>query len=179
MTLTQNILLNIACSIVASFIFLFLVLLFFKPKVRLSPFVCKGRFMEGDNIDYFFIKIINVSFFSAYDVSVELLEVDSYPTINGQMNNRFIPLTLVLNHISNIPGYRPSWIRKNAPYAIRVRTVEDINKILSSDYKSVMVKVTLRHGLTGLVKVLTKEYTDCGQIKNGKFDYGLKFGSVN
>ena len=101
MTLPQNILLNIACSIVASFIFLFLVLLFFKPKVRLSPFVCKGRFMEGDNTDYFFIKIINVSFFSAYDVSVELLEVDSYPTINGQMNNRFIPLTLVLNHISN------------------------------------------------------------------------------
>lgn len=179
MTLTQTVLLSVLCSIVASFIFLFLVLILFKPKIRLSPFVCKGKYMEGDETQYYFIKMINVSLFSAYDVTVELLEVDRYPTQNGQMNDRLRPLTLVLSHISHIPGYRPSWIRKNAPYAIRVRTSEDLNRILSNDYKSVMVKVSLRHGLTGLVKVHTKEYTECSQIKNGKFEYGLKFGSLN
>lgn len=135
--------------------------------------------MDDDNIDYYFIKLINVSLFSAYDISIELLEVDRYPTQNGQMNNRFRPLTLVLNHVSHIPGYRPSWLRKNAPYAIRVRTKENLDSILTNDYKSIMVKISLRHGLTGLVKVHSKEYTDSVQIKNGKFDYGLKFGSVN
>lgn len=164
---------------ISAFIFLFIVLLFFKPKLRISPFVCKGKFVEGDDTEYYFIKIINVSLFSAYNVSIELLEVDSYPTINGQMHNRYRPLTLVLNRISNIPGYRPSWLRKNAPYAIRVRTTEDLNGILSNDYKSVMVKVSLSHGLTGLVKVSSKEYTEAGQIKTGKFNYGRKFGSLN
>ena len=175
----EQIFYSILCSIVASFIFLFLVLLFFKPKVRISPFVCKGKFMEDDSIEYYFIKLVNVSLFSAYDISIELLEVDRYPTSNGQMNNRFRPLTLVLNHVSHIPGYRPSWIRKNAPYAIRVRTTEDLANILANDHKSVMVKISLRHGLTGLVKVHSKEYTDCDQVKNGKFNYGLKFGSLN
>lgn len=175
----EDILYSILCSIIASFIFLFLVLILFKPKIRISPFVCKGKFMEGDNTDYYFIKLINISLFSAYDISIELLEVDRYPTPNGQMNNRFRPLTLVLSHVSHIPGYRPSWLRKNAPYAVRVRTTEKLDAILSNDYKSVMVKVSLRHGLTGLVKVHSKEYTDSIQIKNGKFDYGLKFGSKN
>jgi hypothetical protein len=175
----EQILYSILCSVAASFLFLFLVLLFFKPKIRISPFVCKGKFIEGDCIDYFFIKLVNVSLFSAYDIIIELLEVDRYPTSNGQMNQRFRPLTLVLNHISHIPGYRPSWIRKNAPYAIRVRTTEDLTNILINDYKSVMVKISLRHGLTGLVKVHSKEYIDTDQIKSGKFNYGLKFGSLN
>jgi hypothetical protein len=170
---------SVLCSVIASFIFLFLVLIFFKPKIRISPFVCKGKYMEGDETEYYFIKLINISLFSAYDVVIELLEVDRYPTPNGQMNNRFRPLTLVLSHVSHIPAYRPSWLRKNAPYAVRIRTTEELNKILTNDYKSVMVKISLRHGLTGLVKVHSKEYTDSTQIKNGKFDYGLKFGSIN
>ena len=173
----EQIFYSILCSIIASFIFLFLVLFFFKPKVRISPYICKGKFVDDDSTDYYFIKLVNVSLFSAYDISIELLEVDRYPTSNGQMNNRFRPLRLVLNHVSHIPGYRPSWMRKNAPYAIRVRSAEDLSDILRNDYKSVMVKVSLRHGLTGLVKVHSKEYTDSDQIKNGKFGYGLKFGS--
>jgi hypothetical protein len=176
---TEEIFYSILCSIVASFIFIFLVLILFKPKIRISPFICKGKYMDGDDTDYYFIKLINISLFSAYDVSFELLEVDRYPTPNGQMNNRFRPLSLVLNHVSHIPGYRPSSLRKNAPYAVRIRTSEDINKILANDYKSVMVKVSLKHGLTGLVKVHSKEYTDSIQIKTGKFEYGLKFGSIN
>lgn len=172
-----QILYSILCSIVASFIFLFVVLFIFKPKIRISPFVCKSNYLDDE--DYYFIKLINISIFSAYDITFELLEVDRYPTPNGQMNDRFRTLTLVLNQISHIPGYRPSWLRKNAPYAIRVRTKEDLTDILKNDYKSVMIKISLRHGLTGLVKVHSKEYTDTEQIKNGKFGYGLKFASMN
>lgn len=169
---------NIMCSVGASFIFLFLVLLLFKPKIRISPFVCKGKFIEDDPTNYYFIKLINISIFSAYDVKMELLQVDRYPTGNGQMNCRFTNLSLVLDNISHFSGYRPSWWRRDAPYAIRVRTKANLEAILTNDYKSVMIKVSLRHGLTGLVKVYSKEYTDINQIKNVKFGYGLKFGDL-
>lgn len=165
---------NVLCSIIASFIFLFIVLFFFKPKIRLSPFICKSQYNDG--IDYFyFFKMVNVSLFSAYDVSIELLEVDRYPISNGQMNNRFRQLTLVSNRVSSIPGYLPSWIRKNAPYALTFRSTEDLEKLLGNDYKSIMIQVTLRHGLTGLVKVHAKEYSNKSDIRIGKFNYGLKF----
>lgn len=175
----QEIAVNILCSLTASFIFLFIVLILFKPKLKISPFICKGKFFDEETQDYFFIKLVNISLFSAYDINVELLQVDRYPTTNGQMNSRYISLPLVSSNISHIPGYRPSWWRKNAPYAIRVRTAHDLNSILTNDYKSVMIKVSLRHGLTGLVKVHSKEYTENDQVKNGKFEYGLKFGSLN
>ena len=175
---TETILYNMLCSIAGSFIFLFLILLFFKPKVLVSPFICKGKFMNEEPL-FYFIKIINISLFSAYDVKVELLKVDWSPAGKNQMNNRFTSLSLVSDKISHIPGYRPSWIRKNAPYAIRIRTTENLSELLADDYKSVMVKISLRHGLTGLVKICSKEYVDISQVKPGKFKYGLKFGPLN
>lgn len=176
--ISKEFFLDILSSVIASFVFLFLVLLVFKPKIRISPFICKGKFASDDPLDYFFIKIINISFFSAYDAKFELLLVDKYPTTNGQMNCRLTDLSLVSDSISNIKGYRPSWIRKNAPYALRIRTKDDLSAILTNDYKSVMIKVSLRHGLTGLAKVHTRDYTDINQIKNGKFEYGLNFGDL-
>jgi hypothetical protein len=175
---TNQIIVNILCSIVGSFIFLFLVLILFKPKILISPFVTKGKFSKSDPNEYYFIKIINISLFSAYDVKVELLQIDYYPAGTNQMNTRHISLTLVEGSIRKIPGYRPSWLRKNAPYAVKVRTTENLEQILSQDSQAVAVKVSLRHGLTGLVKVGSKEYYDVSQVKVGKFAYGLKFGPL-
>lgn len=168
---------SIFCSIVASFIFLFVVLFLFKPKIKLCPFICKSNYKNSEE-EFYFFKLINYSLFSAYDIYIELLEVDRYPISNGQMNSRFTHLSLVLDRVSNIPGYRPSWITKNAPYAVVVRSNADISNVLKNDYQSVMIKITLRHGLTGLVKVHTKEFTEASQIKKGKFNYGLNFGPV-
>lgn len=166
---------SLLTSVLASFIFLFIVLILYKPKLRVSPHICKGKFQSSDPNDYYFIKIVNTSIFSAYDINMELFEIDKYPTTNGQMNVRHKPLSLVLSKVSNIDGYKPGWITKNASYAVRVRTSENLNAILMDDYKSVIIKISLRHGLTGLVKVITQEYTDCSQIKKGKFEYGRKF----
>jgi hypothetical protein len=169
---------SIGCNILASFIFIFLVLLLFKPKLSIAPFVCKYKYFDTDAEEQYFFKMVNWSVFSAYDVTIELLEVDQYKSPNGKMNDRFRELTLVMNKISHIPGYRPSWIRPNAPYAIRFRTKENLAKILKNDYKSVRVKVSLRHGLTGLVKVYNKDFADLIQVKTAKFSYGLKFGPI-
>lgn len=175
MSVTETILLGAVGSLIASFIFLFLVLILFKPKIKISPFMCRYKHDEIDKQEFYFIKIVNLSFFGAYDINAELLELDRYPALNGMMNTRYKSLTLVSNKVSHIPGYLPSKLRRDAPYAVRLRTKEDIASILNSEYKSVVIKISLRHGLTGLVKVHSKEYVNPEDIRDRKFNYGLKF----
>ena len=176
MTLTQTTLLSIGCSILASFIFLFIVLAFFKPKIKIADIICKNSNQFTDDInEYYFFKIINMSLFSAYDVRVELNVLEKYQTPpSGMMNKRTISLTLVLSNVSHLPYFRPKWLRKDADHCIRFRTLDNLSEIISNPYKSVQLQVTLRHGLTGLVKVFYQDYADVSLIKEGKFTYGTK-----
>lgn len=176
---TDQFWLSVLTSFVASFIFLFVVLILFKPKLIISKHICRGKLANADPAVYYFIKIINWSLFGAYDVKVELLQNEKYTSERGQMNSRNTSLSLVVSEISHIPGYLPSWVRKNAPYAIRVRSTDNLESILDDDHKSVLIKISAKHGLTGLVKVKTREYTDSSQLKIGRFKYGLNFGVLN
>jgi len=171
--------LNVSTSFTASFIFLFVLLILFKPKILISPNICKGKLNDSDPNEYYFIKIINYSLFNAFDVKAELIQNETYTSEKKQLNTRNTSLSLVVGQVSHIPGYRPSWLRKNAPYAIRVRTIDALEPILNDDHKSVIIKVSLRHGLTGLAKVKTREYSDISHLKKGRFKYGLTFGVLN
>ena len=178
MTLTQSILLNIGCSFLASLAFLFTVLICFKPKLKLSDFICKNN-NQFKNVytTYYFFKIVNKSLFSAYDINVELNIIEKYPTSpSGMMNKRTIPLSLELDFVSHLPPFRPKWWRKDAEHCIRFRTKDNLDEIIADEHKSVQLQVTLRHGLTGLVKVFYQDYADLSLIKEGKFTYGTKFG---
>jgi len=177
---TIDVLVNIGCSLTASLVFLFIVLILFRPYIKISPFVCKSASQfEGEKTVYF-IKIVNHSWFTAYDIKVELQVLEKYAIPpKGMMNIRLTPLTLVSDYLSDLAGYRPQFLRKEADHCIRFRTEETLDKIVVDDFKSVEVKVTLRHGLTGLVKVYSQEYSDASQIKNGKFTYGTSFGVLN
>ena len=147
--------------------------------LELHHFLCKNQSeFQGEGMMYF-IKIVNISVFIAYDIQVELSVLERRPTPPSGMNNiRMLPLTLVYSSHSNLPGYRPRWWRKEASHCLRFRTKEDLDTIINDDFKSIQVQVTLRHGLTGLVKVFTKEYSDINQINAGKFSYGTKFGVI-
>lgn len=171
-------LISVSSSIIGSFVFLFVVLWLFKPKLKIGSNICKNKYSSTDPKDYYHFKFINKSIFSAYDIRIELLEVDNIPVPNG-INNRYNTLTVVLNQIPHIPGYRPSWIRRNAPYALIFRTGEDLEKILSDEHKAIKVQISLRHGLTGLVKVHSKLFTEINQIKMGSFTYGKKLTCRN
>jgi hypothetical protein len=133
MSVTDTIILNIVCSLFASFVFLFVVLFFFKPRIKIADIICKNnnQFKEDHNLYYFF-KIVNQSIFSAYDVKAELNVIEKYPTPpSGIMNKRTIPLTLVLSYVSHLPAYRPLWWRKDAEHCIRFKTTDDIDAIIS------------------------------------------------
>jgi len=167
---------NILCSIIASLIFLFIVLIWFKPKIRISPFICKAKSKFDDTQFSYFIKMVNVSIFSAYDLKFELNLLQRYsvpPT--GSMNVRTTPLKVVQSHLSHINPYRPYWWRKEASHAFRFRSIEDLTSIITDEFKSVEIQITVKHGLTGLTKVYKQEYSDVSQIKIGNFTYGTKF----
>ncbi|HVY73311.1 MAG TPA: hypothetical protein VG890_00685 [Puia sp.] len=167
-------------ALVASLLFLFILLFLFKPRIKICPFICKTTSQfEGESTVYFF-KIVNSSIFSGNDVKVELNVLERYPTPpTGMMNTRTIPLRLVSDHLCNIEPSRPKWIRKEANHCVRFRTKENLEEIVNNDFKSVEFKVYLRHGLTGLVKVFTQEYADNSLIKNAKHAYGPKFEVIN
>ncbi|MHC2993020.1 hypothetical protein OB13_16070 [Pontibacter sp. HJ8] len=175
-----SLVLNIACSVTASLLFLFILLFIFRPHIKVSPFVCRSPSKFEDDKTVYFIKVVNHSFFPAYDIKVNLQILEKYPVPPaGMMNTRMRPLELVSYTHSHLVGYRPSWWRKQANHCIRFRTFEDLDSIVKDDMKSVEVQVTLKHGLSGLVKVFSEEYSDKSQIKGGTFSYGTKFGVLN
>jgi len=166
-------------AITASFLFLFVVLVFFKPKIKICPFICRSESpYEGEKMVYYF-KIVNTSLFSANDVKAELCVIERYPVPpTGMMNKRSTNIKLIADYVPIIAPFRPKWYRKAADHCLKFRSLEDIESIVKDEFKSVEFSVYLRHGLTGLVTIYSQEYSDKSEIENGKHTYGTKFGVI-
>ena len=163
-------------SMIASFIFIFLILWFFRPRIKISPFVCKDYLPGETDVKYYFIKVVNRSWFSAYQVSASLNNRRSYPTPpTGMSNNRITPLTLVRDELKHLFPFRPNFYRKEAKHAFRFRTTVDLSSIVDDPNNSILFEIKATHGLTGITKVFVEEYSHSSQIKNGQFTYGTKF----
>lgn len=173
-------LLNISANLFSSLLFLFVVLFFLKPKIEIAPFICQYQSSYINEGIVCAIKFVNRSLFSAYDVHIEISQLQriSVPP-SGSMNTRYTPIQLKMSHISHIHAFRPKWWRREAKHAIIVRTGEDLNRILQDDHNSIQVQITLRHGLTGLSKVYKQEYNVTNQIIQGKYSYGTKFSLMH
>lgn len=166
---------NIICGVVASFIFIFSILIFLRPRIKLSPIIAKSiDHFENDLVCYTF-KMVNLSWFSAYGVEIELNELISIPNDGGQ-NIRYTKLPVKTSNISHLPPFRPKWLNPAyGRYALQIRVYTDIGAIVSIPLKSVQIEVTLRHGLTGLTKVFNQDYSVIGKIKEGQFVFGNCF----
>ena len=174
---SHPILVNICCSLTASLVFLFIVLLFFKPKIEISPFITKGPGPRANERIAFTIKIVNRSWFTAYDVRVEMHTMKKIPTPpQNTMNTIATPIKLVYDYLSTLDAYRPRWFQNDDKHCVRFRTLEDLSAILLDDMASIEVRVILRHGLTGLSNVHRQEYSDPSQLELGRFTSGSKFG---
>lgn len=168
-------LLSIISSVIASTFFIFLILHFLRPKIKISPYIAvNSMFSEGGNPVYFF-KIINLSLFTAYDLSMELWAQELYPVKNG-MNSRFIELPLRRKTLSYVPEYKLLWkSKKYGDFAILASTNHNIRETLANPHHSIRLQVTLRHGLTGLSKVFYLDYANESVIKQGIFTFGNSF----
>jgi hypothetical protein len=164
-------------GIISGLVFLFIILFFFKPTIRICKFLCKVQ--PNGQSHYYSFKFVNISFFSAHDIKVELHMVRKIPMGGGTFNNTYKQLTLVNSDISHIPSRTSFWNKQlHNPHCVIVRSVEDLNNILSDDLNAINLKVSLKHGLTGLAKVFEQEYANEEDIKVGKFKPGTKFGVI-
>jgi hypothetical protein len=99
----------------------------------------------------------NSSFFPAHDVKIELHKIRKIPMGNGRYNNEREKLKLVNGQVSHLPGRTFFWNRKDTdPHCLTVRSMENIGEILSDQYNGISLQVSLKHGLTGLSKVLIR-----------------------
>jgi len=164
-------------GIIGAFIFLFIVLIFMKPKVKIADFLC--RINPNGGASFYMFKFVNISFFDAHEIKVELYKIRRIPMGGGDFNNEYKQLTLVNGNISQIPGRLFFWQSNKAnPHCVTVRSTEDINTILSDDANGISLRVSLKHGLTGLSNVFEQEYGDVQSIKTAKFKPGTKFGTI-
>jgi hypothetical protein len=160
-------------GIAGAFIFLLLILIFLRPSIRIAGFLCQYN-INGQQ--FFIFKFVNCSFFSAHEIKVELFKIRRIPMGAGAHNNEFEKLSIVNGSISHIPK-RPFFWQKNLanPHCITVRSIEDISAILLDEMQAIIIKIHLKHGLTGLSRVFEQEFASPADVKMGKFRPGTKF----
>jgi len=173
----QDFLLSIASSLIASIIFLFLILFGLRPKIKISNIIVLD--IDENNEECYRIKFYNTSIFSAYDVNVDLIELEERPAEPFGKHVYYKKIDLTRSNFSVIQHWLPSMMCKNyAHHCTQVKTYSKVRDTLKDNHRSLQLKITLRHGLTGLSKNFIKNYhTDASLIK-GAFEFGNSFKVV-
>lgn len=162
---------NITCSFVASFIFIFSLLWFLRPKFEIVPYIAKNDspFDDTNKICYSF-KIINKSLFGAYDI---IASANYYKVVqgeNGIINKVFSKIELKTNKVNFVPGFR--FKKEYGNNCVQFFTYEDLQKAMNNNSTHIQYQITAKHSLTGLSNIFTYEFTNRGTIIEGKFKEG-------
>lgn len=167
-----DIIFNILCSLTASFIFIFLLLFSLKPKVKIVKSIAEKQLFLGDESQvYFMFKIINKSWFSAYEIKAEL---SSYRIIQGEndiIDKHYTHLELRNANVSYIPG-RTFFGKENGENCVVFVTKENIRKLLKEPNINIQFLITAKHGLSGLNHVVKYYFTLEKSVELGKFVSG-------
>lgn len=161
---------SVLCSIIASFIFILLLLRCFRPKIKVVCLISQGdsRFDNEKKVVYGF-KIINRGIFSVYDINAELSSFTLFQGENNITDRKFSELSLIKSHVTNLPGY---YSRKDkGENCLQFFSEDDIASEMKSG-KHIRFQTTGRHSLTGLAKVSSHNFNRFSCIKNGSFVSG-------
>ncbi|QRQ99758.1 hypothetical protein [Dyadobacter sandarakinus] len=169
---------SLIANLATSFIFLFALLFLFRPTIRISPHIATISREEANGIPggrIYVFKIVNKSFFRAFDLKLEVSQKMSIQAPEGKKNKRTIPLNLVKASYNHIPPY---WYIGETDYAIQFITTDDVRNILSTNqHAHIELIVICKHGLTGLGSVFVKNYS-VHDIQEGTFKSGNTFKMV-
>lgn len=146
-----------------------------RPKIVISPEIAYYKDVndpDGGKKLYYF-KFVNKSKHEAFDVRVRVSELIRIPAGNKRFHERRIDLELKKDFLSHIPKHKKLAPEDTfAPFANVSMCMTDLGPILDDQTKCVEIQIILRHGLTGLGKVFTHEFSDKSVIKNGIFQFG-------
>ena len=175
MNLIWSGLLGIVTSIIGSVIFLYYILTQLRPKIVISPDIAHYKDVNEPDTGkkLFYFKFVNKSKHAAFDIRVRVCELIRIPTGNKQFHERRIDLVLRKDFLAHMPRHKKLKPEDTfAPFANISCCLSDLGPILDDQTKCVEIQIILRHGLTGLAKVFTHEYSDRKVVKNGMFVFG-------
>jgi hypothetical protein len=173
MSLLQTIGVSLITGVLSSFLFLLAALLVLRPKLRICTEICKMTNYFGEAGNVYLFKVYNKSWFSAFDLTLQLSSIEFYQGYPKGLNRRILDVPLVCNQIKHIPKYNRMREKEHfANHCVLFRTTQNIEDILKNSRQCVELQITLRHGLSGLSRVYRKEYHGLTSIKEGEFKFG-------
>jgi hypothetical protein len=166
-----GLLFGIFVNILSSFLFIFALLYFLKPKIHIVPLISRQKTPlnnSGETVHAF--KIINKSLFGAYDVEIKANYFVIQQGDREIVNKIFEKIKLITDKYSYINRHRP-FVKKYGDNCAQFFTLEDLSLGIQNG-KYVQIQVTARHSLTGLSNIVKFQFIDSTYVKNGHFVTG-------
>ena len=177
---SNHIVINVLCSLAAALLFLFIILFFLGPSIRISKFIVKRAGIEkrDEPETVYVFKFVNKSYFPAFDINLELFRLEKIPVAEGKSDLRYKKVDMVENTLKYVPGY---WyfgeINRVGNFAVLPKTFEQIEEHIGDEHVYLQLQVTAKHGLTGLSRVFKKDFVVIDHcIKTGKHQHGRRLG---
>lgn len=167
-------------SLLASFVFLFLILFILAPSIKVSNYIVKRKGVASRNEPetVYVFKFVNKSYFNCFDVNFELFKLERLPQGNEQWDTRYKRMEIVESSLKYVPGYWYFGVtNRAASFAVLPKTYENIEALIDDDHVFLQLQITAKHGLTGISRVFKKDFAianDC--IKVGKHKQGRHLG---
>ncbi len=160
-----SILTGVAASLAASGLFLW-VLVHFKPKIEISQYIAD---ISTDSDPRFAFKIINKTKSTIFDVKVQALLINPVQVHGGPVNDVY-ELSLIKDDFFEMGPFDKK--DKDAHYALRFGTTDDLNSLWSQDTQYLRLNVVSRHAISGFSNVASVIFNTKGIIKKGKHVFG-------
>lgn len=159
-------------GILSSFLYLTVLILIMRPKVKISPFICFSKDKVSGEYYYIF-KIVNSTwFFHAYDIEFVLEKHKAEPSNYGKkLNYRIDGIDLNTTKRNSLKGSIP--FMENGESAFLVRTKNDLDPFLKDEDVHLVLTVKARHSFSNLSRVSRKEFMNTDIVhKDNEFKYG-------
>ena len=167
-------LIHLLAGTLVAFIFLYLVLVFLRPKIEISKYIClrDGRY---------WFKVYNRSVYHAFEIKIELFRMVPSNHSGGKSNVDIYKVELHTSDWTSINRFRRKYSEKDpfALYARGIFTEEDLKTPLTQKQTYLELQLTARHGLTGLADRFTQQYPNETVIMEGhKFCFGANLDTM-
>lgn len=164
---------NFIAGLLASLIFVLVILRLLKPKMIISDKICYKNDEKGDK--FFYFKIVNLDIFDAYSCEFELHRRVPYVVDKVKVNHRVTKIELSKPNLYSIPRYKKEI--GYGDHAVLVRTFEDLSKDIDTENLEYVLYVSAKHGLSNLTKVSVKTFDNSTVFHSGNFKFGKNIGT--
>lgn len=168
-----GLLMGFILSVTANLVFLFIILFLLKPEVTISDQIANYKI---NGIDRYAVKVVNKSYFSAYDVEPALYVVKLIPANPSGYHKDYIS-KIEFKKVTSYLGRRTFFDDKTGKheYASWYITFENLKDLIEEENTMLEFRISLKHELSNLARTQEKQYSRRSNIKEGQFVSGKKY----